>query len=90
MAREVPKRNGNSAGTQLVWTRARQLASGGKVSLSVVKRMASFARHKKNAVVDPKFKDEPWRRDKGYLMYLAWGGQTQVSIGPKEYQKLTK
>ena len=66
-----------SAGTQVGWTRARQLASGGKVSLSVVKRMASFARHKKNAVVDPKFKDDPWR-DKGYLMWLAWGGSTGV------------
>ena len=40
--------------------------------------MANFARHKANAKVDPKFQDEPWK-DHGYLMWLAWGGDTGVT-----------
>ena len=66
------------AGTAVGWARARQLASGSKLSRETVGRMANFARHKANAKVDPKFQDEPWK-DHGYLMWLAWGGDTGVT-----------
>lgn len=63
--------------TSVGWGRARQLASGKAVSADVVKRMAAFARHRKNASVDPKYKSEPWK-DAGYVAWLGWGGSTGV------------
>lgn len=63
--------------TPVGWARARQLASGSPVSLETVKRMAQFARHLKNATVDPKYKDEPWK-DRGYIAWLGWGGTTGI------------
>ena len=74
-------------GTQVGWTRARQLAEGGELSPDIVKRMAQFKRHQSNASVDPKFKDEPWR-DKGYLMYLAWGGESGVNWAVKKAESM--
>lgn len=65
------------AGTQVGWTRARQLADGGPLSMDTIKRMAQFNRHRSNAEVDPKYKDTPWK-DKGYLMWMAWGGTSGI------------
>jgi len=39
--------------------------------------MAAFNRHRKNAVVAPEFKSEPWK-DRGYVAWLGWGGTTGV------------
>jgi len=64
--------------TPVGWARARQLASGRSVGRDTVSRMAQFNRHRKNAVVDPKFKDEPWR-DAGYVAWLGWGGDTGIN-----------
>lgn len=64
--------------TPVGWARARQLASGRPVGRDTVSRMAQFNRHRKNAVVDPKFKTEPWR-DAGYVAWLGWGGDTGVN-----------
>lgn len=64
-------------GTQVGWTRAHQLASGEKLSLSTVKRMAQFNRHRKNSVVAPEHKNEPWK-DAGHVAWLLWGGTTGV------------
>jgi hypothetical protein len=66
------------AGTQVGWTRAGQLARGETISLSTVKRMFSyFSRHE----VDKKGKD--WGNQanpsNGYIMWLAWGGDTGFS-----------
>lgn len=66
------------AGTAVGWTRARQLANGERLSLSTVKRMYSyFSRHE----VDKKGKD--WgsqsNPSKGYVMWLAWGGDAGYS-----------
>lgn len=66
------------AGTAVGWTRARQLANGETLSLSTVKRMYSyFSRHE----VDKKGKD--WGNSanpsKGYVMWLAWGGDAGYS-----------
>lgn len=74
------KDHGNEvkAMTSVGWTRARQLASGKPLSLETIKRMAQFRRHQKNAKVDPKFKNEPWK-DNGYVAWLGWGGDTGIS-----------
>jgi hypothetical protein len=64
-------------GTQVGWTRANQLSSGERLSLSTVKRMAQFNRHRKNSVVAPEYKNEPWR-DAGHVAWLLWGGTTGV------------
>ena len=70
------------AGTAVGWTRARQLANGETLSLSTVKRMYSyFSRHE----VDKKGKD--WGSQsspsKGYVMWLAWGGDAGFSWARK-------
>lgn len=64
-------------GTIVGWTRARQLANGETLSRETIGRMASFNRHRKNAEVDPKYKDEPWK-DAGHVAWLLWGGTTGV------------
>ncbi|MFW6172919.1 MAG: hypothetical protein ACOC5T_04170, partial [Elusimicrobiota bacterium] len=68
-----------SAGTSTGWARARQLAKGGTISESDIKEMnAWFSRHKGNEKIDSKYKDEPWK-DNGYIMWLAWGGDTAMN-----------
>lgn len=76
------------AGTAVGWTRARQLANGESLSLSTVKRMYSyFSRHE----VDKKGKD--WgsqsNPSKGYVMWLAWGGDAGYSWSRKITQRET-
>jgi len=78
--REDGKASG--AGTAVGWTRANQLANGEKLSLETVKRMYSyFSRHE----VDKKGKD--WGNQsnpsKGYVMWLAWGGDAGFSWSRK-------
>lgn len=64
--------------TSVGWARARQLASGKPVSRDTVARMSAFNRHRQNAKVDPKFKNEPWK-DRGYVAWLGWGGTTGIN-----------
>ena len=64
-------------GTQVGWTRARQLANKEPISRDIVSRMAQFNRHRDNAKVDPKYKDEPWK-DNGYVAWNLWGGTEGV------------
>lgn len=64
-------------GTQVGWTRANQLANGETLSPETIGRMASFARHRSNAKVDPRHKSEPWR-DAGHVAWLLWGGDAGV------------
>lgn len=66
-----------NGGTIVGWTRANQLASGEKLSLSTVKRMAMFNRHRKNSEVAPEYKGEPWK-DAGHVAWLLWGGTSGV------------
>ena len=61
-------------GTQIGWTRARQIVNRENLSIKTIKRMkAFFDRHQKNRVIDPKYKSEPWK-DRGYVAWLIWGG----------------
>ena len=75
--------------TQVGWTRANQLASGENLSRDTVARMSAFARHRKNAEVDPKFKSTPWK-DRGYVAYLGWGGETGISWANSVMERLEK
>lgn len=63
--------------TSVGWARARQLASQSEISLSTIKRMASFNRHRENAEVAPEYKNEPWK-DSGYVAWLGWGGTSGI------------
>ena len=75
--------------TSVGWTRANQLASRRKLSYETIARMAAFNRHRKNAAIDPKFKDTPWK-DRGYVAWLGWGGTSGVnwaSIFPRRVLK---
>ncbi|QDP63491.1 MAG: putative portal protein [Prokaryotic dsDNA virus sp.] len=65
-------------GTMVGWKRASMLASRTKLSRDVVSRMAQFNRHRKNATVDPKYKDTPWK-DNGYVAWNLWGGTSGVN-----------
>jgi hypothetical protein len=73
--------------TSVGWTRARQLASKEKLSYKTIARMAAFNRHRKNATVDPKYKDTPWK-DRGYVAWLGWGGTSGVNWAIKKAESL--
>jgi len=75
--------------TQVGWTRANQLASGEKLSRRTVARMSAFARHRKNAEIDPKFKDTPWK-DRGHVAWLGWGGTSGVNWANSVMNRLEK
>jgi len=75
--------------TQVGWTRANQLASGENLSRDTVARMSAFARHRKNAEVDPKYKDTPWK-DRGYVAWLGWGGTSGVNWANSIMDRLEK
>jgi hypothetical protein len=68
--------------TRVGWARANQLAKGEPLSLETVKRMAAFARHKKNSSIAPEHKDEPWK-DNGHVAWLGWGGDAGVEWAQK-------
>lgn len=76
-------------GTVVGWTRAHQLASREKLSVSTIARMASFNRHRKNAVVDPKYKNEP-HKDRGYIAWLIWGGTEGIDWAIRKMEQLRK
>lgn len=68
--------------TPVGWARANQLAKGENLSLKTVKRMAAFARHKKNSKLDPKYKDTPWK-DRGVVSWAGWGGDAGIEWAQK-------
>lgn len=75
--------------TSVGWTRARQLASRRKLSYKTIARMAAFNRHRKNAAIDPKYKDTPWK-DRGYVAWLGWGGTSGVNWAIKKAESIRK
>lgn len=68
--------------TSVGWGRARQLASGKDISLSTVRRMSGFNRHRKNyAAARAKQKREggkPWKYA-GIVAWLGWGGNSGMA-----------
>ena len=75
--------------TSVGWTRARQLASKRKLSYDTIARMAAFNRHRKNAAIDPKYKDTPWK-DRGYVAWLGWGGTSGVNWAIRKAESIRK
>lgn len=75
-------------GTQVGWTRARQLANKENISIDTVKRMVSFfARQEGNQTTDDK--DFPWS-DNGYTAWKIWGGDSGKDWAEKilkQYEK---
>jgi len=63
--------NPKGCGTPVGWRRATQLANREAISEDVVKRMASFNRHRQH-------KDVPYDEGCGGLMWDAWGGTSGV------------
>jgi hypothetical protein len=78
-----------TAGTEVGWQRAHQLAKGESLSEDVVSRMAQFNRHRKNSKIAPEFKDEPWK-DRGYVAWLIWGGDEGVDWAMETMGKINK
>lgn len=78
--------------TETGWKRARQLASGDELSIGVVKKMAQFARHKKNSKIAEKHEGEPWK-DNGYVAWEGWGGDAGIEWAKRkvdEYERKKK
>jgi hypothetical protein len=73
--------------TRTGWVRARQLSSGKPISKDIVKRMAKFSRHRKNAKINPKFKSKPWK-DRGYVAWQGWGGDEGIDWAKKQIEKI--
>jgi|TARA_R100000479_G_scaffold163296_1_gene101743 hypothetical protein len=69
---EWKEENGSDCGTQVGWTRARQLADRKPISRDTIARMASFKRHQQH-------KDVPYSEGCGGLMWDAWGGSSGVN-----------
>lgn len=67
-------------GTDTGWARAEQLAARRPLSQSDVNSIYSFLRrHEQNAEIAEEFRGTPYK-DKGYVMYNAWGGKAMLSF----------
>ncbi|AGM11341.1 prohead protease [Halogranum tailed virus 1] len=66
--------NPNDCGTDVGWQRANQLASGESLSRDTIERMAQFNRHRQNSDMS----DDEGKRDCGWMMWKAWGGDEGV------------
>lgn len=76
--------------TTIGLSRMNQLISREKLSLSVLKRTFSFLSRTKGGgynKINPKFKDMPWR-DKGYVAYLGWGGESMLNYAERKLNQL--
>jgi hypothetical protein len=75
--------NGSDCGTQVGWTRARQLANRDSLSRDTIARMASFKRHQQH-------KDVPYDEGCGGIMWDAWGGDAGVNWAIKKLEQIDK
>ena len=67
--------------------RANQLCKQEPLSRDTIGRMAGFERHRKNSKIGPEFKGTPWK-DKGYVAWLAWGGDAGVEWASRKLEQL--
>lgn len=67
--------------------RANQLCKREPISQETISRMAAFERHRKNSEIDTDFKGTPWK-DKGYVAWLAWGGDAGVEWAQRKLDQL--
>jgi len=77
------EKNGSSCGTQVGWTRARQLANGENLSRDTIARMASFKRHQQH-------KDVPYSDGCGGIMWDAWGGSAGINWAINKLKQIDK
>ena len=75
--------NGSSCGTNVGWTRARQLANREKLTRSTIARMASFKRHQQH-------KDVPYDEGCGGLMWDCWGGTSGIEWAIRKLEQIDK
>ena len=78
---EWKEENGSDCGTQVGWTRARQLADRKPISRDTIARMASFKRHQQH-------KDVPYSEGCGGLMYDAWGGDSGINWAIRKLEQI--
>ncbi len=78
---EYKEKNGSDCGTQVGWTRARQLADGKPISEETIARMASFERHRQHS-------DVPYTEGCGGIMWDAWGGSAGVNWAISKLKKI--
>lgn len=69
--------------------RANSLCKREKITRETIARMASFERHRKNSTINPEFKGTPWK-DKGYVAWLAWGGDEGVAWAQRKLEEIDK
>ena len=69
------------------WTRANQLCSKSPISEETIARMASFARHRKNAEISEEYKGTPWK-DKGYVAWLGWGDTAGIEWAQRKLKQI--
>jgi len=74
---------GSDCGTQIGWTRARQLANRENISRDTIARMASFKRHQGN-------KDVPYDEGCGGIMWDAWGGTEGVEWAIRKLDQIER
>jgi len=67
--------------------RANQLCKREPISQETISRMAAFERHRKNSEIASEFKGKPWK-DKGYVAWLAWGGDAGVEWASRKLEQL--
>ena len=75
--------NGSSCGTQVGWTRARQLANREALTRSTIARMASFKRHQQH-------KDVPYDEGCGGLMWDCWGGSSGIEWAIRKLEQIDR
>ena len=76
--------------TSIGLSRMNQLIAREKLSLSTLKRTFSFLSRTKGGgynKINPKFKDTPWR-DKGYVAFLGWGGQSMLTYSESKLNQI--
>lgn len=75
--------------TSVGWGRAKQIAEGKPLSLSVIKKMAQFARHLKNAKVSEENEKTPWK-DNGRVAVMGWGDEVGIKWAQRISEKASK
>tara|TARA_R100000329_G_C7618195_1_gene219644 strand:+ start:2016 stop:4265 length:2250 start_codon:yes stop_codon:yes gene_type:complete len=76
--------------TNVGLARMNQLIAREKLSLSTLKRTFSFLSRTKGGgynKINPDYRDTPWK-DKGYVAFLGWGGQSMLSYAQRKLGQL--
>jgi hypothetical protein len=75
--------------TAIGWRRANQLAKRQRISRQTIARMASFARHRKNAAVAPEYRGMAWK-DAGHVAWLGWGGTEGIEWAQRKLDQIKR